>query len=248
MNNPDWIFKFPITHRGLHDASKGVIENSLSAADAAIALNYGIECDVQRTLDGEAVVFHDFTLKRLTGMQGTVSDYTTSELCSFSLMRSFDKISTLEQFIDNIAGQTPLIIEIKSSFNTDLRLTQRVVDIVSQASQNIAVKSFDPACIAEFKRVAPHIPRGIVGMESYKCDEFAHLDDCSKFELSNLLHIDDTLPDFISWNVEDLKMLEPIMENLDLKIPVLAWTIRTEMQRQIAAQYADQIIFEGFLP
>ncbi len=248
MNNSGWIFKRPIAHRGLHNANQGVIENSLSAAYAAITHNYAIECDVQLTLDGEAVVFHDFTLERLAGKQGKVSAYNVKDLCNLNLLKTSDEILTLEEFLDKIAGRVPLIIEIKSRFDDNLSLTHRVAGIVSEASQDIALKSFDPACIIELKRIAPHIPRGIVGMKSYECGEFAHLDNCHKFGLSNLLHTSDTLPDFVSWNIEDLARLKFIMEKTDLKIPVLTWTIRTELQKQMAAHYADQIIFEGFLP
>ena len=248
MNNIEWIFKRPIAHRGLHDASRGVVENSLSAARAAITHNYGIECDVQLTTDGEVVVFHDFALERLTGIQGHVFAYNVKDLCSLDLLNTTDKIPTLEEFINQIAGRVPLIIEIKSRFDGNLCLTQRVAEIVSKIPQNIAIKSFDPACIEELKHIAPHIPRGIVGMKSYECDEFAHLDDCHKFGLSNLLLLNEALPNFISWNIEDLAGLKSIMEKLDLKIPVLAWTIRTELKKQMAMRYANQIIFEGFLP
>src|SRR4051794_2404055 len=61
----DWLTARPIAHRGLHDKAKGVIENTVSAALAAVDAGYAIECDVQLTGDGEAVVFHDFTLDRL---------------------------------------------------------------------------------------------------------------------------------------------------------------------------------------
>ena len=66
MSAPEWLVARPIAHRGLHDPAAGLIENTLAAADAAIAGGYAIECDVQDTADGEAVVFHDFTLDRLT--------------------------------------------------------------------------------------------------------------------------------------------------------------------------------------
>ena len=248
MNTIDWLLKCPIAHRGLHDLRRGIIENSLSAARQAIAHGYGIECDVQLSLDGEAVVFHDFTLKRLCGVKGAVAEYTAKDLGGFLLAGSTDAVPTLTQFIDIIAGRVPLIIEIKSAFRGDLRLTQSVAEIVSESPFAIAVKSFDPACIAELKRIAPHITRGIVGMKSYECGEFAHLENCHKFKLSNLLHVQDTLPDFISWHVDDLMRLKLIMEKSNLNLPVLAWTIRNEHQKHMAEKHANQIIFEGFLP
>ena len=73
VNAPAWLVERPIAHRGLHDAAKGVIENTLRAAEAAIAGGFAIECDIQLSSDGEAIVFHDETLDRLTDASGPVS-------------------------------------------------------------------------------------------------------------------------------------------------------------------------------
>src|SRR4029079_14090478 len=66
MAGLDWLIARPWAHRGLHDVQKGVIENTPSAFTAAIAAGYGIECDLQVSADGEAMVFHDAGLGRLT--------------------------------------------------------------------------------------------------------------------------------------------------------------------------------------
>ena len=59
MNAPDWLTARPIAHRGLHDRSRGIIENSRSAFEAAVAQGYGIECDVQLSSDGVYVQVWD---------------------------------------------------------------------------------------------------------------------------------------------------------------------------------------------
>ena len=76
---PDFTL-LPIAHRGLHDAGSGVIENSLSALAAAAAAGYGIELDVQLSADGEAMVFHDYALDRLTAETGPVRARTAAAL------------------------------------------------------------------------------------------------------------------------------------------------------------------------
>ena len=53
-------------HRGLH--GDGVPENSLEAFELACQAGFGIELDVQLSSDGEVVVFHDYTLNRMTGV------------------------------------------------------------------------------------------------------------------------------------------------------------------------------------
>ena len=77
---PAALLETPIAHRGLHRREQGVIENSRAAAEAAIAAGYGIEIDVQASADGEAMVFHDDELLRLTDAPGLIHDYTAAAL------------------------------------------------------------------------------------------------------------------------------------------------------------------------
>ena len=72
MRAPDWLTARPVAHRGLHDAARGIIENMPAAAQAAIAGNFSIECDIQLTADGEAMVHHDDALGRLTEGSGAL--------------------------------------------------------------------------------------------------------------------------------------------------------------------------------
>ena len=78
----DWLTARPLAHRGLHDASASVIENTASAFAAAIAGGYGIECDLQVSADGEAVVHHDDALGRLTEGSGRLADMNVAEIAN----------------------------------------------------------------------------------------------------------------------------------------------------------------------
>jgi glycerophosphoryl diester phosphodiesterase len=152
LNAPDWLVARPIAHRGLHDARKGVVENTVGAAEAAIRGGYAIECDVQLSRDGEAVVFHDATLARLTRTRGAVSQKTVAAIQAAPLRQSDERVPTLPQFLAAIAGRTPLICEIKSRFDGDLRLTERVAAL---ARANRA-----PAGGVRRRRAARHRRRG----------------------------------------------------------------------------------------
>jgi glycerophosphoryl diester phosphodiesterase len=88
MSNLHWIVARPIAHRGLHDKANGIVENTITAAKAAVDGDFAIECDVQLTADGEAVVFHDFTLDRLTGETGEVVRRKASELSGIAITGS----------------------------------------------------------------------------------------------------------------------------------------------------------------
>jgi glycerophosphoryl diester phosphodiesterase len=146
-----WLTTGPIAHRGLHDASRGRIENTLGAAATAIAAGFAIECDVQLSRDGEAVVFHDATLDRLIRASGAVGARTVGELRGLRFKATSEWIPTLPEFLTVVAGKVPLICEIKSQFDGDMRLTDRVAALAAEYAGPLALKSFDPDLIAHLR-------------------------------------------------------------------------------------------------
>ncbi len=247
MPAPDWVVARPIAHRGLHDRTRGVIENSASAARAAIARGFAIECDVQLTADGDAVVFHDFVLDRLTDQTGRVIDHSAASLSAIRLKGSKDTIPTLAAFLALLNGQVPLVLEIKSAFDGDLRLTRRVAEVVATYDGPVALKSFDPDIVEALKDLTDR-PRGIVAEAVYSNGDWAKLSPEKKLELANLLHFGRTQPDFISWRVAHLPHAAPYLCRTIGRLPVMAWTVRDDAARRAAAEHADQMIFEGFVP
>src|SRR5215204_4090603 len=211
MTAPAWLTARPIAHRGLHDRTAGVVENTLSAAEAAVAAGYAIECDVQDTADGEAVVFHDFTLDRLTPERGLVRERRAAELTGIAIGGTQDRIPTLATVLDRIAGRVPLVIEIKSRFDGDLGLTRRTVEIVSRYGGPVVLKSFDPGVVGALRAVAPDLPRGIVAQGRYEGGEWRTLSEEMRHSMANLLHLPHSQPDFISWRVGDLPLAAPFL-------------------------------------
>jgi glycerophosphoryl diester phosphodiesterase len=248
MAAPAWLCARPIAHRGLHDRSRGVIENSRAAALAAIEKGFAIECDVQLSRDGEAVVFHDFTLDRLTAQRGPVRERTAADLAVTPLTGASEGIPTLEVFLATLAGRVPLICEIKSAFDGDLALTRRTVEALGGFDGPVALKSFDPLIVAALRALAPERPRGVVGETHYDDPEWAGLSQDQKRSMGELLHYPQTQPDFLSWFVGDLETAPPFLARHALGLPVMAWTVRTPEQRALAAGHADQMVFEGFVP
>ncbi|MDE2363394.1 MAG: glycerophosphodiester phosphodiesterase [Hyphomicrobiales bacterium] len=250
---PDWLVARPIAHRGLHDRAAGRIENSRQAALAAVERGFAVECDVQLSADGEAMVFHDFTLDRLTAEKGPVRARKAAELEKIRLEDSTDGVLALPAFLDLVAGRVPLVVEIKSRFDGDLALTRRVAEIVAGRRARIAIKSFDPDAIAYLRENGAalgiaDVPFGIVGESAYSEAEWPNLPADKRTELPNLLHYQRTRPDFLSWRVDDLPDAAPFLCRAALGLPVMTWTVRTPAQRANAGRWADQIVFEGFVP
>src|SRR5689334_25440586 len=117
-----WLTSRPIAHRGLHDLMSGIVENTASAFAGAIKRGYAIECDLQLTADGEAVVFHDDSLDRLTLATGPVRTRPLAELQSLHLRDTADRIPTLRELLGEVADRTPLLVELKSDWTGDRRL------------------------------------------------------------------------------------------------------------------------------
>ncbi len=120
MAGLDWLTARPIAHRGLHGA--GAIENTASAFAAAIAGGYGIECDLQISADGEAMVHHDDALGRLTEGQGRLADLNAAALKAIRFKASDDRMLTLNELCELVAGRATLVLELKSRFDGDHRL------------------------------------------------------------------------------------------------------------------------------
>ena len=248
MAAPDWLTARPIAHRGLHDRAAGRPENTLAAARAAVAGGFAIECDVQLSRDGEAMVFHDAALGRLTQASEAVAERSAADLGTLAIAGTAETIPTLQAFLAAIGGAVPVVIEVKSRYDGDLRLATRAAEVAAAHDGPVALKSFDPQVVAALRDLCPTIPRGIVAETTQDDPVYAALPPSLRRALSDVLHFAETRPDFLSWRVDDLPCAPTYLCRLLGQIPVMAWTVRTEDQRARAAAHADQMVFEGFVP
>src|SRR5215471_2235008 len=127
----DWLTARPIAHRGLHDAARGIIENTPSAVAAAVAGDYGIEVDLQLSRDGDAMVHHDDALGRLTEGSGPLAAQSAAELKRIPFRATADRMMTLGDLCDLVAARVPLVLELKSRFDRDTRLIARVAQVLA---------------------------------------------------------------------------------------------------------------------
>ena len=247
MADLGWLTERPIAHRGLHDATNGIVENSRSAVAAAIEHGYAIEVDLQLTRDGQAVVFHDETLDRLTPESGPVVERTLAELTAIRYREGSDTITPLEGLLEQVGGTVPLIIELKTLWDGGDRLERCVVAALGSYKGRAAVMSFDPHAITTIRRIAPELVRGIVACGFDDADHWPMLSPWQRFYLRHLLHWNKTKPDFISYDQTRLSGPAPRLARA-LGCPMITWTVRTEAEHARAARWADQITFENFLP
>ena len=247
MAAPGWLTARPIAHRGYHDAAKGRIENTLAAAEAAIAHNFAIECDLRLTADDRVVVLHDDTLDRLTRASGPVDRMSLAELRAVRFRDGDASIPALDDLLDLVDGRVPLVIELKSKFTGDRRPEAATAAILSNYAGPVVVMSFDPASMTAMRRLAPNLPRGIIA-DRFAAVDWPTLAPPVRVAYQWLLYAPLVLPTFIAYGVDALPASAPLALRHFFRLPLLAWTVRTEAERATARQWADQIIFEGFDP
>jgi glycerophosphoryl diester phosphodiesterase len=248
VSAPDWLTARPVAHRGLHDAARGIIENMPAAARAAVAGNFAIECDIQLSADGEAMVHHDDMLGRLTDGNGRLRDKPAAELKSVPFKATGERMMTLADLCDLVAGRVPLVIEVKSLFDGDRKLVKRMAEVLLSYQGPAVGMSFDPDQVMALRELLPSHPRGIVAERHYTAEDWPDASPAQRHEMTHLRHVLRTRPDFVAYYVNELPSLAPWLARNVLRCPLLTWTVRTPAQRARAAQHADQMIFEGFVP
>jgi glycerophosphoryl diester phosphodiesterase len=230
-----WLKGVEYAHRGIHGGA--VPENSLSAFSAAMARGMGLECDVQQTGDGQAVVFHDWELGRLTGESGAVAQRTVVQVKQIALAPSTDRIPSLRDLLALVQGRVPVLIELKT------RRERRVAALCLAVRRDlegypgpVAVMSFDPRVGDWFHRHAPGVVRGLVVTEE------------GARTLSGSVRRHRWLwrakPDFLAYDVRDLPSPFAAAQR-ERGLPVLTWTVVNAALRKRAAEHADAAIAES---
>ncbi|MGH6672882.1 MAG: glycerophosphodiester phosphodiesterase family protein [Xanthobacteraceae bacterium] len=244
----DWLTARPIAHRGLHDIARGVIENTAGAVRAAIAADYGIEVDVQLSRDGEAMVHHDDVLGRLTEGEGRLDSFTAAELKCIAFRDSAERMMTLGDLCDLVAGQVTMVVELKSRFDGDARLPLRVATVLAAYSGPAAPMSFDPRQLTTLRHKSPRLPRGIVAAKYRPHPYWDGMPLWMRYGMGYLVTALTSRPQFVAYAVANLPALAPLLARHAFGLPLLTWAVRTEAERQTAERWADQMIFEGFRP
>jgi glycerophosphoryl diester phosphodiesterase len=248
LRAPDWLTARPVAHRGLHDANSGIIENMPGAALAAIAGNFGIECDIQLSADGEAMVHHDDALGRLTDGSGALLGLTAAQLKAVPFKDTAERMMSLGDLCALVDGRVPLVIEVKSRFNGDRQLVTRMAQVLGAYRGPVASMSFDPDQVLALRALMPDLPRGITAERSYIEADWPEATPAQRRGMAHLRHALRTRPHFVAYWVDELPALAPWIARHVFGLPLLTWTVRTPEQRDRAARHADQMIFEGFVP
>jgi glycerophosphoryl diester phosphodiesterase len=237
----DLLFAPPIAHRGLWSPD-GPPENSLGAFQAACAAGYGIELDVQLSADGEAMVFHDEDLKRMTGVEGRLSDHTAAGLSELRLKGTDERIPTLSEALTLIGRRALTHVELKTPFGHVGPLEQRVHEILIDHSGPVCVIGFNPYSHAWFAERFPNVLRGL---DSYSWDRAPHMNEAQRKSFANLEQVAIAQPHFLALGLDMLPSPKAARYRAE-GLPVIAWTVRSPEEWAAVRDSCDNLIFEGF--
>lgn len=231
-------------HRGLHDNETQAPENSMAAFCKAVEQGYGIELDVQLSKDKVPVVFHDFTLKRICGVEGKVSDYTYEELQNFKLCRSEERIPRFEDFLKMVDGRVPLIVELKIEW-MDLSVCALADELLRNYQGVYCIESFNPLGLLWYRKNHNSVMRGQLS-EAFLQEK--GMKNCLYFILEHMLFNFITKPDFIAYNHKHYRTLSrQICRKLYRNLAV-AWTIKSQQELDDRRKDFDLFIFDSFIP
>ena len=230
-----WLGEWTFAHRGVHDGATP--ENSPSGFAEAIRRGLGIECDIQKSADGRAMVFHDWELERLTGEKGSVGARTAEELGALALGGGGDRIPTLDRLLDQVGGRVPLLIEVKSTSERPVGAVCLAVRRALEGYRGLhAVMSFDPRVARWFARHSAGTVRGLVITEENARGLAGRV--------RRHLALWQARPDFLAYDVRDLPSRFAAAQRAR-GMPVATWTVRTPELLARARAHADAPIAEA---
>ncbi len=156
-----------IAHRGF---TKSFPENTFEAFEAAIQNNFdAIELDIQFSKDGEAIVFHDENLSRLTGNIAAVNDLTLPKLKELRINQKYS-IPTLAEALKVINRKLMVIVEIKNSKAVDEVVKQIEKSINNQGwnYNQFIISSFDWTVLEQVAKLNSEINLGVLTFDELK--------------------------------------------------------------------------------
>ena len=232
-----------ICHRGFFN-NIDIPENSIKAFKKAVDHNYGIELDVQITTDNKLVVFHDESLKRMTGIDKNLRECDYKELQKYNLLDTNEKIPLFSEVLKTIKKDTPLIIEIKPEGRC-IENVKGVVEIMKEYDGLYNIESFNPKVVKYLKDNEPQIIRGQLSESYFKYKEYNLF---IKIVLTYLLSNVVTRPDYIAYDHNDANNISFRLISKLFKGECVAWTIKSPEQLNKAKKYYQQFIFDSFIP
>ena len=234
-----------IAHRGLFNNNTNAPENTIAAFKNAVKAGFGIELDIQLSKDKQVVVAHDYSLKRICGIEKEISELSYQEICKYNILNSKEKIPLLTDVLSLVSGKVPLLIELKAEKNCK-ELCSLAAKILNSYSGVYCIESFSPFAVGWFKKHQPNVVRGQLADDFSGKKYFKSA--LKNWILTNMFFNAIYKPDFIAYNHEvgSKKCIKFWKKKLGCFLA--AWTITSQEELDRAAKLFDILIFDSFMP
>lgn len=252
-------------------------ENSLAAFAAAAEAGYGIELDVQLTLDNKVVVAHDPDLLRVAGDPRSIRDLTYDELVRIPLFPTAAPGAEVSPLLPGATENPPLVTtpsQAQAGYYQHVPLLEDVLRVVDGRVPIIVEFKFENYRTwddrdEELMQTAADLLdayQGLYVVESFNPAAMnwykrEHPDVCrgqlaedTAFTANPMLWMGGKLmfneisrPDFVAY---DFKNGDGAMLRFVRRMGAMAvaWTVRTSDELAGAQPYFDRFIFEAFVP
>ena len=240
-----WIIDQYIASDGVFD--EDMTPNTLNSYKKCIENGYVINIPIQMLDDENIVCFSHRNISKVVPTEsGYLTTMTLDQLKTINLNDKKDKVPTLEEALDFIAGKTPVIIEIINDGMVE-KFESKVIALISKyiskfnCHQNVAVTSINPFSLEYMYENFPYITR-ILKSGDFKEKMYGSL---KTRKLKKLKYYKITHADFVSYSYD----LLPCMPAKKYKpVGIIAHTVTSQNQYISVAEHCDNIIFKNFKP
>jgi len=208
-----------------------------------MAAGFPIELDVRLLSDGNLVVFHDKIAERLTGEAKRIDSYTAESLKLLRLLDGPEHVPLFTDVLDLVSGKVGLLIEIKNESFAAGKLEAAVLKALETYRGEYALQSFNALTVRYFKRNAPN---AVLGQLAGISPEIAAPPSIQYF-MRRILPRLSARVDFVAYELDAMPN-DTTRYLKALKMPVIAWTVKTADDLLLARQHADNFIFENVVP
>lgn len=250
LRRPEVLKRFigrQFAHRGLHNADKGIPENTLAAFAKAADSGFGMEFDVRFSKDKQLVILHDESLERMTGVKARACDLTLEELGRLRIGGTNETLPRFEQVLELIDGRVPLIIELKVCGDDFAELADAVCRVLDGYKGDFVLESFDPRLVRWLKKNRPQLVRGQL-LEFYHRHGDENVPPVLDFLIHNHLLNFLVRPDFIATYFFDRRGFSMRVSRLIFNTPQFDWTVRSQSEANDSERDGAGFIFEHFIP
>lgn len=246
--------RYRYAHRGLHDITKGIPENSLMAYRLAHEGGYGVELDVHLTADHQLVCIHDADTTRVCGEYGIIENLTLDEIREYRLGGTEELIPTFQEALaiyeQPYEGKLlPMIIEVKCEGDNARELTRATVEELDRHKVLYCMESFDPRAIMWLAENRPDIIRGQLSHNYLVQKSYNYLPWSQRMLLTGMFFNVKARPDFIAYRNMDIDKNPFVwLACRVLGGHLVTWTVRDEATMIDREKKGSAVIFERFQP